>query len=142
MAGTGDTGAHILVVNDTEEILELFRELLEEEGYRVTLLSFAQRELAPIEAAQPDLIILDLMFGSENLGWQLLEKLKLRRQTAGIPVVVCTAATRKVREIEGHLKAMGAILVAKPFDIDVLLAAVREALGDRAQPPTPDGEGN
>ena len=30
---------HILVVNDTQEILELFREILEEEGYRVSLYS-------------------------------------------------------------------------------------------------------
>jgi len=120
--------AQIMVINDTEEILELFRMLLEEEGYAVTLFSYAPKELDMLERHNPDLVILDLMFGTENLGWQLLEKMKLRRSTAAIPVIICTAATREVREIEGHLKSQGVVVVAKPFDIDTLLNAVQSML--------------
>lgn len=36
---------HILVVNDTQEILDLFRMILEDEGYRVTALGFAVEDL-------------------------------------------------------------------------------------------------
>jgi DNA-binding response OmpR family regulator len=54
----------------------------------------------------------------------------MRRSTAGIPVIVCTAATREVREIEGYLTAHDIQVVPKPFDIDDLLSAVKRALND------------
>jgi len=130
---TGNTAAkHILVVNDTQEILELFRELLEEEGYRVTLYSFAILDMGEIEQVAPDLILLDYIFGGERQGWQMLQKLKMRRSTARIPVVICTAAVREVREIEGYLQAQDISLVAKPFDIDQLLNVVKLALENTA----------
>ena len=115
---------HILVVNDTVEILDLFREILEEEGYRVSLYSFAFRDLDEIKENRPDLIILDFIIGGEDHGWQLLQKLKMDRETATIPVVVCTAAVRLVRDLEGHLKEKGVGVILKPFDIDDLLREV------------------
>lgn len=118
----------IMVVNDTQEILELFDDLLTSEGYEVILYSFAIQDLDEIERHKPDLIVLDYIFGGERLGWQLLQKLKMRRSTAGIPVVVCTAAKRQVEEIEGHLAAMGVSVVLKPFNVDDLLNTVRRTL--------------
>ncbi|HZC07932.1 MAG TPA: response regulator [Ktedonobacterales bacterium] len=118
----------ILVINDTQEILEAFRDILEEEGYEVLLYSFAVTGIEDIERVRPDLIILDYIFGGERLGWQILQLLKMHRSTAGIPVIVCTAATRDVREITGYLTAHDIQLVAKPFDIDDLLNAVKQAL--------------
>ena len=121
-------GARVLVVNDTQEILELFREILEEEGYDVVLYSYAIMDMDEIEHITPDVIVLDYIFGGEKTGWQMLQKLKMRRSTATIPVIVCTAATREVREIEGYLQAHGIGLVPKPFDIDTLLDAVKRGL--------------
>jgi DNA-binding response OmpR family regulator len=118
----------IMVVNDTQEILQLFREILTDEGYEVILYSFAIQDLAEIERGKPDLIILDYMFGEEQVGWQLLQKLKMSRTTASIPVIVCTAAVQKVREMEGYLQSKGVGLVLKPFDIDDLLRAIEQAL--------------
>jgi DNA-binding response OmpR family regulator len=118
----------ILVVNDTQEILEAFRDILEDEGYQPLLYSYAITNLNDIEQVNPDLIILDYIFGGEKLGWQMLQLLKMHRSTAGIPVIVCTAATREVRELDGYLTAHNIQLVAKPFDIDDLLDAVRQAL--------------
>ncbi len=121
-------GTRILVVNDTQEILELFEDLLTEEGYEVVLYSYAVQDMDEIERVKPGLIILDYIFGTEKLGWQMLQKLKMRRSTNTIPVIVCTAATRDVKEIEGYLTAKNVVLVPKPFDIDDLLGAVRQAL--------------
>ena len=129
----------IMVVNDTQEILELFQDLLTEEGYEVALYSYAIEDLAVVERVKPDLIILDHIIGGEAVGWQMLQKLKLKRSTAKIPVVVCTAATNAAQEMEGYLKAKGIGLVLKPFDIDDLLTAVKRALegqhGSGIQPP-------
>ena len=121
----------ILVINDTPEILELFEEILSEEGYEVVLYSYATHDTDEIVRHKPDLVILDYIFGTEKLGWQLLQKLKMRRETAGVPVIICTAAIHEVREIEGHLLAKGVTVVPKPFDIDELLVAVSTALATR-----------
>ena len=118
----------ILVVNDTQEILELFDELLTEEGYEVVLYSQAIQDMREIERIKPDLIIVDYIFGGEKEGWQMVQKLRMRRSTAKIPLIICTAAVKEVREIEGYLTMKGIGLVPKPFDIDDLFAAVQTAL--------------
>jgi len=121
----------IMVINDTQEILEMFRAILEEEGYEVILYSFAILDMAEYERVKPDLIILDLVFGGEKSGWQMLQKLKMNRSTATIPTIVCTAATNAVREMEGYLLSKGVTVILKPFDIDDLIAAVKLALQSR-----------
>jgi DNA-binding response OmpR family regulator len=121
--------ARILVVNDTQEILELFRMLLEEqEGYDVVLSGFPIQQIKDIEHIKPDLIILDLVLGDEQTGMQMLQMLKMQRSTSAIPVLVCTAALKIVQEQEGYLVSQGVHVVYKPFDIDDLLTNVKQLL--------------
>jgi CheY-like chemotaxis protein len=82
------------------------------------------------------------MIGGEPVGWQMLQKLKLRRSTAGIPVVVCTAAVKAVQEMEGYMKSKNVGLVLKPFDIDDLLLAIKQALLIYESPAYPQGGGS
>ncbi|MCC6792095.1 MAG: response regulator [Thermomicrobiales bacterium] len=123
---------HILVINDTQEVLEVMQELLQDEGYRVTIHSTAIRDLHKIVELGPDLLILDHLMGDEEYGWQMIQKLRLNRELATLPVIVCTAAVKMVKELEGHLKAKGITVVLKPFDIDDLLEAVRVSLAPMA----------
>jgi DNA-binding response OmpR family regulator len=119
---------HILVINDAQEVLDVLRALLEEEGFRVSQYSYAVNDLNQIRSVNPDLLILDHLIGDEEYGWQLVQKLRLDRELADLPVIVCTAAVKLVRELEGHLTAKGVTIVLKPFDIDDLLTAVERAL--------------
>jgi DNA-binding response OmpR family regulator len=121
-------GTRILVINDTQEILEMFRMLLEDEGYEVILSSFPMQKVQEIEQINPQLIILDFIFGERKLGWQMLQLLKMQRSTARIPIIICTAAESAVRDQEGYLVSQGIQIVYKPFDIDVLLLAITRAL--------------
>ncbi len=122
-------GKRVLVVNDTQEILELFEDILRPMGLDVTVMSFAPRELERVREARADVIILDLVFGEKELmGWQLLQKLKMDRTLATTPVVVCTAALRMVADLQGYLTEQGVVVVIKPFNIDQLEEAVRNAL--------------
>jgi DNA-binding response OmpR family regulator len=122
----------ILVVNDTQEILELFRMLLEEEeGYDVVLSGFPIQKIKEIEQIKPDLIILDLVLGDEKSGMQMLQMLKMQQSTVAIPVLVCTAALKIVQEQEGYLVSQGVHVVYKPFEIDDLIANVKQLLGSQ-----------
>jgi len=120
----------ILVVNDTQELLEMFRMLLETEGYDVVLSGMPILKVSEVEQIQPALIILDLIFGDQKTGWQMLQMLKMQRTTMHIPVIICTAALREVQEQEGYLVAQGVRVIYKPFDIDDLLTMINRALID------------
>ncbi len=120
--------ARILVINDTQEILELFRMLLEGEGYEVILSGFPIQQINDVKLINADLIILDFVFGDQKTGWQMLQMLKMDRDTATIPVIVCTAALDMVREQEGYLVSQGVHIIFKPFDIDHLLTNVKQLL--------------
>ncbi len=138
---------HILVVNDTEEILDLFRDIVEGLGHRMTAWSFSPDDLAKVTEIAPDLIVLDLMLGPTELqGWALLQKIRMSPPTEEIPVIVCTAATNWVREQEGWLAANAVKVVLKPFKVGHLEHAIRQALDlpevtaspDLAESETPD----
>jgi CheY-like chemotaxis protein len=120
----------VLVINDTKEILELFRDVIEGEmGQEVVLMSFAPDELSRIVDEQPDLVVIDFVIGDREMdGWQLLQKLRMHPTTVGIPIVACTAAVKAVREQEAYLLEQGIEVVMKPFTVDQLEGAVTRAL--------------
>lgn len=130
--------AHILVINDTQEILELFSALLSEEGYRVSTHSYTTQELNLVRRLQPDLVIADYPPpGREEQGWQFVQKLRMAPDTANIPLIICTTNMRVVRDTEGWLATKQILVVPKPFVIDELLQAVRIQLGQQCGEPPP-----
>lgn len=125
----------ILVINDTQEILELFSAILHEEmGFEVVLDSYQPHMLDVIKDIRPDLIISDHVFGEEKIAWQLLQRLKLDRDTAHIPVIICSGAIKDLKEMEGHLTAQNVGVLYKPFDVDELMALVNRKLKEGADP--------
>jgi DNA-binding response OmpR family regulator len=116
----------ILVVNDTEVLLDMFKLLLEDAGYEVVLTDFPAQQVKDIERINPDLIILDFMFGHENLGLQMLQMLKMYPTTRNIPVIVSSAALDVVRQQQEYLKSQGVAVIYKPFDIDELLGTIKQ----------------
>lgn len=122
---------HVLVINDTVAILDLFRALLEDEGYRATTDAFTVEMgelLRRVKVERPDVIVLDFIINDEGMGWQFLQLLKMDRQTREIPVIICTGAARLVDELQVHLDEMGVAVILKPFDIDNVLAAIQKCL--------------
>ncbi len=125
-----DRQPHILVVNDAQEILDLFQELLEDEGYRVTT-SLATLGIDRIVGLAPDLIIQDLLFPHvQETGWRFLELVRLSPALAQIPLILCTAAVDVVRdeEMAERLRRLNVHVVLKPFDIRELLDVITQVL--------------
>ena len=122
----------ILVINDDQSILDLFSLLLEAEGYEVITSKVTYEDVKGIEDLRPALIILDFKIGNYNLGWTMLQKLKLYPPTKDIPLILCTAALNEVREQEEALRQKGIPLIYKPFEIDELLQVVQQFLPARS----------
>lgn len=123
---------HVLVIDDAEELRTLFRDILTEEGCRVSLAAAAPN-VGEIAALAPDLIVLDLLLGTdEDAAWRLLQQLRRDERLAAVPVIVCSAATQMLARRKASLGALAAEVVPKPFDLDDLLGAVARCLA-----PTP-----
>lgn len=119
----------ILVVNNSSELLVLLGTLLQAQGYEPILRSYPILSVNMIEALQPDLIILDIVFGNQQtIGWQMLDLLKLSPSTASIPVIVCTAALKEVLEQQEYLADQGVTILLKPFLVEAMIDAIKRAL--------------
>ena len=136
----------IMVINDDQDILDLYEALLSEEGYDVITSKLAFEHPAAVELLRPELVMLDLKFGTELEGWKMMQKLRLYRPTSALPIIVCTAAVREAREQEDHLHSEGIGIVYKPFAINHLLLAVRQLLAvvesSQVNQPPPQAEVN
>jgi CheY-like chemotaxis protein len=118
----------VLVINDDESILELFKLILESEGFEVFSSEEAIENISDVEHMQPDLVILDLKMGMQQEGWTMMQKIRMYPPTQHIPMILCTAALNEVREQEGTLQDKGIPVVYKPFSIDELLQAINVVL--------------
>ena len=125
---TDASRSQIVIFNDTQEILDLMRDLLEEEGYRVS--TFVETlDLERLKSAAPDIIVQDLLFeGMQAKGWKFLTMARLDPEIARIPLVLCTAATRVVNDekMAEQLDRLGVRVLLKPFDLEDLLTVLRE----------------
>lgn len=121
----------IAVINDDTVFLRLMHELLgAEEGYQVSTCFVGADGYAFVKNLQPDLVVLDLVFGNNaEEGWRTLDLLTLDPATSRIPVIVCSAATVELDRHSEWLRRFDVEALRKPFDLHVLLSKVRASLG-------------
>lgn len=120
----------IMVINNSDDILALFKKILETEDCEVFLQLFLNSDLREVRRIQPDLIILDYYVGREGVGWEFLQLLKMEDTTAALPVLICTTAVRLAQEIGGYLATKRVSILRKPFESRDLVNAVQSALLD------------
>lgn len=124
---------HVVVVNDTEQILDLFEEIITGLGHRCTRLAYAPSDAREIADLKPDLAIIDFVLGGREFeGWQLIQKLRMMPATEEMPIVACTGAVHEVREMEGRLVEMNVRVLYKPFsasDLEKRIEDVFKAAG-------------
>jgi DNA-binding response OmpR family regulator len=117
----------ILVVDDEPGIRLYLKRLLGTDGFTVQTAADGDEALASIEAAPPDLVLLDVMVGGRD-GYEICEAIKRDPKKSAIKVCMLSAKSRAI-EIEKGM-AMGAdAYLTKPFSMDELRATVRDLLG-------------
>ncbi len=118
----------VTVVNDYPEFLEMMVDFLTEEGYEVTAIPKHQGAFRQIKQSQPDIVVCDIVFDNEPHGFGLIDMLYLAPDTRKIPLIVCTAATRRVKEVQASLAARSICWLEKPFAVERLLELLAEML--------------
>ncbi|GAB4496057.1 MAG: hypothetical protein OHK0052_05280 [Anaerolineales bacterium] len=80
----------ILVIEDDSNASEMLRRLLSSEGWHVRIAENGRAGLAAVQAAPPDVILLDLMM-PEMDGFQFLEAMREWNPRFNVPIIVVTA---------------------------------------------------
>ncbi|HEX8968613.1 MAG TPA: response regulator [Chloroflexota bacterium] len=116
----------IAVIDDDPIFVDLMHDLLASgEGYEVVSAPHWLQSFEFVKTVQPDLVILDLMLGRDQTGWNVLELLRADPATARVPVVLCSAAIPALRQYGVAADADDFLeVVAKPFDVDYLLEVI------------------
>jgi DNA-binding response OmpR family regulator len=122
---------HILLVDDDALLRRSLAFNLEQAGYRVAAAASAEDALAAARRDPPDLVLLDIGLP----GMDGLDALRHLKETLSLPVIFVTARRRELDEVLG-LELGADDYIAKPFDVDVLLARIKAVLrrSERATP--------
>ena len=116
--------ASLLLVDDDPDILRLLSIRLRANGYDVTAVESAQRALATIAAARPDLVLTDLRMEGMD-GMALFQE--IQAAYPGLPVIILTAHGTIPDAITAvKLGVFG--YLTKPYDADELLGQIQRAL--------------
>jgi two-component system, chemotaxis family, chemotaxis protein CheY len=124
---------NILVVEDDDAIRGLVTELLRDDGYYVQEATNGAEALDQVEAGRPDLIVLDLMMPIMD-GWAFVQECRQREWCGEVPIVV-TSASHDLPRTADQLRAFGVrTCLAKPFDVEGLLALVERYVPSEVGP--------
>ncbi len=114
----------IVIVDDSSDILQVLKMILNSNGYRIRAYKDAEDVLRDI----PDVYIPDLFLLDVNLpgidGFQLCRKLKNFPQLLQVPVIFISGLMDEMDKLEGF-KAGGEDYITKPFTQSDLLARVK-----------------
>lgn len=110
----------VLVVDDDPGVLEVLELALEAEGYQVLMARNGREGLEQARTVHPHLMVVDLMMPIMD-GWQFVRECRRSNSLGATPVIILSAA----HNIEQAVKDLGVqAVLAKPFDLDSLLALV------------------
>ncbi|HEX5688555.1 MAG TPA: response regulator [Roseiflexaceae bacterium] len=111
----------ILLVDDEFAILSLLQDTLEDAGYLVLAAADGQQALALVSDQAPNLVLTDIMMPRLD-GVELARRLRADPRTRHIPILAMSAAQRPLKS------DMFATILAKPFDLDDVIAQIRHCL--------------
>lgn len=116
----------IYIVEDDNDIREMESYAIKNSGFDVQAFSNGKDFFAALDVQHPNLVMLDIMLPGED-GLAILQKLRSKETTRGIPVIMVTAKTSEIDKVKGL--DMGADdYITKPFGVMELVSRVKALL--------------
>jgi len=116
----------VLLVEDEPAQREVLRYNLGSEGYDVVVASTGDEALILLEEVGPDLVLLDWMLPGVS-GIEICRRIKARKETRTIPVIMLSARSEEVDRVRG-LETGADDYMVKPFSVSELMARIRTQL--------------
>ena len=114
----------ILILDDNEDILEMMKIALEDEGHEVECMVNTNDIYKTISHTKPDLLIVDYILPGIN-GGELCHQVKTNPKTEHIPVIMVSGHQRVLQSLGTY----GAdVFIAKPFSLEDIVNNVNNCL--------------
>lgn len=117
-------GEPVLVVEDNEKNMKLFRDVLQATGYATLEATSGEDALALAQSENPALVLMDVQLPGMD-GIEALGRLRQDERTASIPVLALTAQAMS-GDRERFLEAGFDGYLSKPVDVAELIRTVKE----------------
>lgn len=112
---------HILLVDDVSTNLKCV-DLILKNKYKLTMVKSGSEALNVLNNVIPDLVLLDIHMQDMD-GYEVMQHMNERPETAKIPVILLTADSEAGSEERGS--ALGAVgFIRKPFEPQVLIEGI------------------
>ncbi len=120
----------ILIVEDDQDVRELYAEVLRDEGFDVEEAVDGQSGLAKVLEGSYDLLLLDIMLPKFD-GLEVLKTIKEKAKVKGIPVVLLTNLGRESIIKEGFSLGADGYLIKSEYTPEEIVGEVKKFLGVR-----------
>ena len=117
------TGERILVVEDNEKNMKLFRDVLDASGFRTIEATSGGQAVERATQETPDLVLMDIQMPDFD-GIEALKRLRADDRTTSIPILALTAQAMQ-GDRERFLAAGFDGYISKPVNVRELIATVR-----------------
>lgn len=117
----------ILVVDDNNDILQIVKIILENNGFQVLVTPNGEETFSKTDTFNPHLILMDVFLSSGIDGREICKILKSNSETKNIPVILFSA---QVKMDDAFTKWGANDFIAKPFEVKELISKIKSHLSD------------
>ena len=123
----------ILIIDDDIDLVEAMRLTLESAGFEVIDAQEGQKGIEKIKSEKPDLILLDVMMGTQDEGFHVAYQIRNDEEMADLPIVMLTAVGQETgftfdKEKDEDFLPVNEF-IEKPINPDTLVEVVKTNLG-------------
>jgi DNA-binding response OmpR family regulator len=122
------TAKRILLVDDSELILQMAQLMLQRDRYEVVMARDGGEGVAKAQELKPDLILMDVIMPGLD-GFEAVRRLREHPDTSHVPIVMVTSRA-EAESMETGYECGCSDYIIKPIDAAELLAKVKNLLGD------------
>jgi DNA-binding NtrC family response regulator len=125
--------AVVLVINDDQDMLSLYDAVIRDMGHRPVTKIQVDSAAAIVREVGADALIVDLQspWDAES-GLRLIREVRQDEEIARIPIILCTGAAQEVEPLLRRRRLRDIPVIAKPFAVTDLQAALHAVLAPRA----------
>lgn len=116
-------GYKILVADDDNNVCDLLKLYLENEGYELITANDGAKAVSSFKIYEPDIVLLDIMMPRKD-GWQVCREI---REISSKPIIIITAKGEVFDKVLG-LELGADDFIVKPFDMKEVSARVKAVL--------------
>jgi CheY-like chemotaxis protein len=119
----------IVITDDSLPYLQMIRDVLVDAGYQDVTCHTGLGAFERICDALPDLAMIDLNFANAEVGWRLLDMLRIHPKTELIPIIICSTDPSLPLAKAALLKSLHCSFLEKPFGYEMLMDSIAAVIG-------------